>query len=152
MIRHNIWDLSEANSDIVDVVLDSAFTVPHPYLAQPVLQLPLTQPVFQLPLTQVEPRSEHECMVCGDTISLSAQVCSRYCMRALEQMEAMDLMDKIEAQVGTLNSSTTSDYEAPSYQQQYQYQHQCPYPHNRQYQHRQHQIVPEHRIDPYLAE
>lgn len=44
----------------------------------------------------------HECLVCGDKIELMYQVCSRFCMRALEQMEFMDLeaqMESLEAQM-----------------------------------------------------
>lgn len=51
----------------------------------------------------------HECFVCGDKIELTEQVCSRFCMKALEQM---DLMDSLEAQVPTHASfaANTSDY------------------------------------------
>jgi hypothetical protein len=40
--------------------------------------------------------STHECFVCGDIISLSDQVCSRFCMRTMEQL---DFMDSLEAQL-----------------------------------------------------
>ena len=54
----------------------------------------------------------HECFVCGDTIDLTAQVCSRYCMRVLEQMETLDSLDTLEAQVvPSPTHSNTSDYE-----------------------------------------
>ena len=58
-------------------------------------------------------KTTHECFVCGDTIDLTAQVCSRYCMRVLEQMETLDSLDTLEAQVvpSPTNSSSTSDYE-----------------------------------------
>jgi hypothetical protein len=62
----------------------------------------------------VEQLLTHQCFVCGDTIELTAQVCSRFCMRALEQM---DLMDSLEAQVvpsPTNSNNTTSDYPEPS--------------------------------------
>lgn len=53
----------------------------------------------------------HQCFVCGDTIELTAQVCSRYCMRALEQMTVLDSLDSLEAQV---ESPKHSDYEIPT--------------------------------------
>lgn len=57
-------------------------------------------------------RSTHECMVCGDTIDLSAQVCSRFCMRTLEQL---DYMHDLEAQIESpLSITRTSDYEFTS--------------------------------------
>jgi hypothetical protein len=64
--------------------------------------------------------STHECFVCGDTIDLSSQVCSRFCKRALEQM---DFMDNLEAQIDspadTLNSdvlvqSQTTKFQSPN--------------------------------------
>lgn len=66
-----------------------------------------------------EPRSTHECFVCGDTIDLSAQVCSRFCMRALEQMTELDCLDSLEAQVESSPSpsyeqKSASDYESPT--------------------------------------
>lgn len=76
----------------------------------------------------------HECFVCGDTIDLTAQVCSRYCMRVLEQMETLDSLDTLEAQVvvpSPTNSSSTSDYEkSDSF----------------------FKIVPEQRADPFISE
>jgi hypothetical protein len=55
----------------------------------------------------------HECFVCGDRIELTAQVCSRFCMRALEQLQEMDGLDSLEAQVFTPTAATqTSDYES----------------------------------------
>ena len=54
-------------------------------------------------------KTTNECFVCGDTIDLHAQVCSRFCMRALEQMTELDSLDTMEAQV---ESPTHSDYEA----------------------------------------
>ena len=53
------------------------------------------------------PRDTHECFVCGDTIDLSAQVCSRFCMRAMEQLTFLDSLDVLEAQV---ESPSHSDY------------------------------------------
>jgi hypothetical protein len=50
-------------------------------------------------------KTTHECFVCGDTIDLTAQVCSRYCMRAMEQMTVLDSLDSLEAQVETRPSS-----------------------------------------------
>lgn len=78
-------------------------------------------------------RTTHECFVCGDTIELTAQVCSRFCMRAMEQMMVLDSLDNLEAQVETpTNSSSTSnsDYAPPS----------------------PHKIVPEQRTAPVLIE
>lgn len=51
--------------------------------------------------------THHECLVCGDRIELVYQVCSRFCMRALEQLEYMDSLDSLEAQL-----------ESPSHQAQ----------------------------------
>lgn len=41
--------------------------------------------------------THHECLVCGDRIELMYQVCSRFCMRALEQLEFMDLEAQVES-------------------------------------------------------
>ena len=41
--------------------------------------------------------THHECLVCGAKIELMYQVCSRFCMRALEQMEFMDLEAQVES-------------------------------------------------------
>jgi len=54
---------------------------------------------------QYEQMLTHRCFVCGDTIDLSLQVCSRFCLQALGDM---DLMDNLEAQVITTTTTTTS--------------------------------------------
>ena len=72
----------------------------------------------------------HVCFVCGDTIELTAQVCSRFCMRALEQLTELDKLDNLEAQVESPKHSL-SDYEGSS-------QHL--------------KIVPEQRSEPQLTE
>lgn len=53
---------------------------------------------------QYEQMLTHRCFVCGDTIDLSLQVCSRFCLQALGDM---DLMDNLEAQVLTTPTPTT---------------------------------------------
>lgn len=58
-------------------------------------------------------RDTHECFVCGDTIDLSAQVCSRFCMRAMEQLSFLDNLDSMEAQVQS-SSNHQSDFAEPS--------------------------------------
>jgi hypothetical protein len=35
----------------------------------------------------------HVCFVCGDKIELTAQVCSRFCMRALEQLTELKQLE-----------------------------------------------------------
>lgn len=59
-------------------------------------------------------RDTHECFVCGDTIDLSAQVCSRFCMRAMEQLTFLDSLDSMEAQVQSSGGGSQSDYAEPS--------------------------------------
>ena len=54
---------------------------------------------------------QNKCIVCGDSIDLTAQVCGRYCMRVLEQLTDLDSLDKLEAQVSPVSKS---DYETPT--------------------------------------
>lgn len=68
----------------------------------------MEQPVeIQQTFNTANTRTTHECFVCGDTIELTAQVCSRFCMRTLEQL---DCMDSLEAQ---LEIPCHSDYQTP---------------------------------------
>ena len=75
-------------------------------------------------------KTYNECFVCGDRIDLTAQVCSRFCMRQLEQMTEMDL----EAQVESPRHMSRSDFETSS-------------PHQSA-----HKVLPEQRQDPILLE
>lgn len=77
--------------------------------------------------------TRHVCFVCGDSIELTAQVCSRFCMRALEQLTELDKLDSLEAQVESpKHTDKNSDYESSSAQFL--------------------KIVPEQRTEPVLIE
>lgn len=55
----------------------------------------------------------HECLVCGDKIELMYQVCSRFCMRALEQMEFMDLEAQMESPIHHTEGTKVAPVEQP---------------------------------------
>lgn len=57
-------------------------------------------------------RGYHHCMVCGDQIDLSQQVCGYICLQALQQDDVLDVLEASRSRFQF--SACTSDYEEPS--------------------------------------